>query len=230
VEDETEGNPEEVEGNLDEDSPGGSLEGNEQDGSQDLQSRLDALEERRRHFQGLADKEKRQRLALEEQVANSLTPEDVQRIIDEKMAGLRPASPEEIATQIAAMQSATEQKRKIAEEYGVDASKLTGKTPEDMATEAQGMKEARDAEKTALRTEIETQLRAELAEKHGLDDSNFDAADHNDAGAPSSDKVTVTDFAKMDAEQVEALSDTELDRLMGELHSQVDENTVFRAG
>jgi len=40
----------------------------------------------------------------------------------------------------------------------------------------------------------------------------------------------VTDFAKMDAEQVEALSDTELDRLMGELHSQVDENTVFRAG
>ena len=199
-------------------SPGGSGDTAGSGGSQEMQSQLAAAEERRRHFQSLADQRAVEILRLKSQQEVGMQSEEVNALLEARLQGIKVPSAADITAQVMAAVRADRQydrfREGLAQKYaGVNVEGLTG-TPEEMEQAAKTAFDERAAQAAALREEVLATVRAEFEAKHGpLDDGNSDALDQGDGGATQDGELTPERFAALSDEELDKLDNVTFDRL-----------------
>jgi len=209
-------------------SVGGSAQGQSGSGSDDVQSQLAALEERRRYFQGLAD----QRQAKLEQLEGELSAieelkaklESLESIVSSVGSG---PSVEEIARKVAeevGQRSVLENyKAQLGEKYpGVDVTKIQASTPEELEAAAQAKYEEIQSTSQALREQIEAEIRAKYESRFGSlgDDANADISDQGDRGEADGGAMTLEKFLSLSPDEEAALPDEVWERMIQEAHAK----------
>lgn len=203
-------------GNPEGGSPQGST-GEGDSGSQDLQSQLAATEERRRKLQGEADRLKSEKQALEGKLASFEEVEARLAGLEGKLDSFKVPSVDEFAAAMQAHQQVNDYRASLATQYpGLDLSKVTGRTPEEISANAKAAFDEKQALVTAARAEAEAAVRAEYAKKYGESEGNADPADQGDGGSPQGGTLTLDQFVKMDPKQAANLPDDVFNRMMGE--------------
>jgi hypothetical protein len=215
-------------GNPEGGSPGGSAGGQQGSGSDEVQSQLAAAEERRRHFQGLADQREARIMKLE---AELTSVEELKAELD-AMKGLVQGSQAQsvdvdllasrVAEQLAAAQTANEWKLQVAQRYpGVDMKAVKGASLEEIEGAAKAQYDSQQAAEKAIRDKVEAEVRGKYAAHFGnLDDFNSDVQDQGDKGTAQGGVVTVEQFVNMTPEQEAKLPPDVWNRLIREMHAK----------
>lgn len=201
-------------------SSGGPVAGEGVGSHDEVQSQLAALEERRRYYQGLSDKQNVKIKDLEaklsdfERVSQELTE------LKDQISSFKAPSVEELAAVLERQQRLADFRVDLAKRYpGIDVSGLGG-SPEEMEQAARAAHEAREAEAARVREEVERRVREEYAAKFGSLDPNADAMDQGDRGVPGGGTMSVEAFERADWTTVGELSDAEFSKWIQELEAK----------
>lgn len=214
--------------NPPEGSVGGSVRGQGGSGSDDVQSQLAALEERRRYFQGLADQRQAKLEQLEDELSALEELKAKLESLETKVSSVgQGPSVEEIARKVAeevSQRSALETyKAQLGQRFpGVDMTTIQAATPEELEAAAQAKYEVIQATSQALREQIEAEVRAKYESRFGSlgDDANADISDQGDRGEADGGAMTLEKFLSLSPDEEAALPDEVWERMIQEAHAK----------